>query len=240
VQGYREDLAYIHDVGFSDYALGAAPGLLRLLLRHGIKGGLVVDLGCGGGHWARELNRAGYEVLGVDQSRSMIRLARRRAPQSRFQIGSMREVALPACDAVTSIGECLNYRFDRAGKPLPRLFQRIFQALRPGGVFVFDIAGPDRIPNPRPRNHGTEGPDWAVLVHTDGDPRRSILQRRIVAFRKVGRRYRRTEELHVLRLYSVEFVAAALRRCGFRVEVLRAFGRFRLPAGVRGFVAIKS
>jgi SAM-dependent methyltransferase len=239
VQGYREDLAYIHDLGHSDYALGAAPGLLGLLRRHGVRSGVVVDLGCGGGQWARELNRAGYQVLGIDQSAAMIRLARRRAPESRFQIGSLHQGRLPRCDVVTSIGECLNYSFDRRRKPLGRLFQRVFRALRPGGVFAFDIAGPRRIPNPRPRIHWTEGPGWAVLVRTDGNPRRNALERRIVTFRKIGSSYRRTEELHVLRLYSTEAVAAMLESCGFGVEVLGAFGRFRLPEGIQGIVAVK-
>jgi len=53
-----------------------------------MKEGLVVDLGCGIGHWALELNRAGYRVLGVDQSPAMIRLARRKAPASKFKAAS--------------------------------------------------------------------------------------------------------------------------------------------------------
>ncbi|MGD0224424.1 MAG: class I SAM-dependent methyltransferase [Terriglobia bacterium] len=82
MKGYEEDLAYVHDAGFRGYCLNAAPGLLRALKQNGITGGLVIDLGCGSGRWAHELNRAGYEVLGVDQSSAFIRLARRIAPQS--------------------------------------------------------------------------------------------------------------------------------------------------------------
>jgi len=61
---------------------------------------------------------------------------------------SLLRVALPACDAVASIGECLNYAFDRkAGKTeLAALFARVNRALRPGGVFIFDVAEPLRIP----------------------------------------------------------------------------------------------
>ena len=81
-------MAYIHDVGFGDYAKKAAPGLLRILRTCGVKEGLVVDLGCGSGHWARELNRAGYRVLSVDQSLAMIRLARQKAPASKFKVAS--------------------------------------------------------------------------------------------------------------------------------------------------------
>jgi len=112
VPGYRKDLAYIHDAGFRDYALNAAPGLLQMLRKNGVTDGLVVDLGCGSGRWAAELNRAGYRVLGVDQSAAMIGLARKIAPNSRFKIASLLRASLPFCDAITSIGECLNYCFD--------------------------------------------------------------------------------------------------------------------------------
>jgi len=85
---YGEDPAYIHDAGFSEYCLKAAPGLLRILRRCGVAGGMVVDLGCGSGRWARELDRAGYRVLGIDQSADFLRMARRVAPHARFLAGS--------------------------------------------------------------------------------------------------------------------------------------------------------
>jgi hypothetical protein len=88
--------------------------------------------------------------------------------------------------------------------------------------------------------HWTEGRDWAVLASSDGDRRRRLLERRIVSFRKTGRVYRRDEEVHVLRLYSTEAIVSRLESCGFAVEVLNAFGRFRLPAGIRGIVAAKA
>jgi len=78
MSGYGADLAYIHDAGFGDFARKSAPGLLAILRQAGIRGGLVVDLGCGSGIWAAELTRRGYDVLGIDISRAMIRLARAR------------------------------------------------------------------------------------------------------------------------------------------------------------------
>ena len=128
-------------------------GFLR---RSGINGGLVIDLGCGSGRWARELNRNGYAALGVDQSPAFIRLARTVAPRSRFVCALLLRVKLPECDAVTSIGECFNYGFDRkSGKrELARLFARVYAALRPGGVFLFDMAEPSRIHQGQPRRTG--------------------------------------------------------------------------------------
>lgn len=238
--GYRRDLAFIHDAGFRDYALGAAPGLLRILKTHKIKRGLVIDLGCGSGRWARELNRAGYEVLGVDQSRAMIRMARRNAPASRFMVASLFETELPECGAITSIGECLNYCFDRASnrRGLIRLFKRCYGALRPGGVLICDFATLHRRPKGGVREHHSSGRDWKVTARTTVDGRRKI-RRDIVALRKVSGAHRRSEETHILRLYSASEIVLDLKRCGFRVRLVRRWGGFRLPRGIEGIIAVK-
>jgi SAM-dependent methyltransferase len=241
MRGYGDDLTYIHDAAFSDYNRNAAPGLLRILRRNGITDGLVVDLGCGSGRWARELNQRGYEVIGVDQSPAFIRRARKITPQCKFVRASLWRVKLPACDAVTSIGECLNYRFDRkTGKrELARLFGRVYRALRPGGVFIFDVAEPARVPEEGPRRTFSQGANWAILVETAGDRSRKTLTRRIISFRRIGGRYRRSEEIHRLRLYSADEMVRMLRRAGFEVKCLTAYGRFRLPPGILAFLARK-
>jgi SAM-dependent methyltransferase len=241
VRGYGNDLAYIHDAGYSDYVLSAAPGLIRMLMRNGVREGLIVDLGCGSGRWARELNRAGYKVFGVDQSQAMIRLARRIAPASRFQVASLLSASLPACDAISSIGECLNYCFDESNsrRALRRLFRRAYRALRPGGVFVCDFAGPSRRPSDGSRAHWSSGRDWAVMASTTGHEKPDMLSRRIISFRRVGRVYRRSEEVHHLRLYNTEDIAADLVQCGFRVRILTGYGTFRFPKGIGGILAAK-
>ena len=241
MQGYREDLAYIHDAGFRDYALNAAPGLLQILRNNGVTEGLVVDLGCGSGRWAAELNRAGYRVLGVDQSPAMIRLARKIAPDSKFKTASLLRATLPHCDAITSIGECLNYCFDEKNsrQELLSLFERAHRALRPGGVLVFDIAEPNRIPRSIPQTKWIEGDDWSLFVSTSGDRVHNTLQREIVCFRKLGRQYRRSQETHNLRLYRTSDLIRDLARCGFAARRIRGYGAFRFPPGIAGVMAIR-
>ncbi|QHG14547.1 class I SAM-dependent methyltransferase [Nostoc sp. ATCC 53789] len=88
---YKEDLAFIHDDGFRDFALKSAPGILEILAQNKIHDGLVVDLGCGSGLWAKELTKAHYRVLGVDISESMINIARTRVPDAvGFQVETTR------------------------------------------------------------------------------------------------------------------------------------------------------
>ena len=231
---YAKDLAYIHDAGFRDYSLNASPGLLGVFRRNGVNSGLVVDLGCGSGRWAGELIRHGYDVYGIDRSRAFLTIARRVAPSARFAAGSLWNASLPPCVAVTALGECLNYE---PGGDRARLFSRVRNALRPGGVFIFDSAGPDRIAENGAGKLWTEGRDWAVLVEKQGDRRRAVLTRRIICFRKSGGGYRRSEEIHRQALYEPAAVLQELSRAGFEARQVNAYGRFRLPEGISGFIA---
>ena len=241
VEWYREDLAYIHDVGFGDYALESAPGILEILARSEIGEGLVVDLGCGSGLWARELTKARYRVLGIDISESMIYIARRRAPEAEFRVGSLFEADIPPCEAVTAIGEVLNYLFDPDNdrQSLLGLFRRIYDALAPGGVFVFDVAEPAQIPRGTTTRGFSEGEDWVVLIEKEEDTEWRTLIRRISSFRKVGEHYRRDDEVHRQRLYESSEIAGELRGVGFQVRTMRSYGRYSLPRAHAAFVARK-
>lgn len=238
---YKEDLAFIHDAGFRDFALKSAPGILEILVQNKINSGLVVDLGCGSGLWANELIKANYQVLGVDISESMIAIAQTRVPQSEFRVESLFKTDIPPCHAVTSIGECLSYLFDSDNErqTLIQLFVRIYQALIPGGVFIFDIAEVGQVAQGNTTQKFTEGKDWVVLVEKEEQRSQNILTRRIITFRKVGEYYRRDDEIHRLLLYRATQIATDLRQIGFRVQTTRNYGSYYLPKGNVAFVARK-
>jgi len=237
---YARDLAYIHDAGFTQFIRRATPGLLGLLQRNGIGDGLVVDAGCGSGVWARALAERGYAVLGIDISAEMIRLARRHAPAAKFRIGSFTDAALPRCAAVTAIGECVNYAFHRgAGRAaLNGFFRRVYAALQPGGIFVFDIVEPG-VSDGAPLRRFLEGSGWAILLEVAEDRRRKTLSRRIVSFRQVGQVYRRAEETHRLHLYSGAEMMVDLARAGFEAQQFDGYGRFRFAPAHAALVARK-
>ena len=158
---YGDDLAYVHDAGFGSLARSAAVVLLRALRESRRDRGLVVDLCCGSGLLARELSSAGYEVLGIDVSRALLALARERAPEGRFREESIFSAEIPACVAVAAIGECFNYLFDESNsrEALLALLRRIHTALEPGGVLIFDAAGPGRVSGPGPHQSHAQGED---------------------------------------------------------------------------------
>jgi SAM-dependent methyltransferase len=239
--GYKDDLAYIHDVGFGDFARQAAPGLLKILQQNGITDGLVIDLGCGSGIWANELIKAGYEVLGVDISAAMLKLAQKRAQQARFVKQSFLKMRLPPCAAVTAIGECFNYLFDKNNnrKALFRFFSRVYKSLTRGGVFIFDVVEPGLASGSQPSLRHLLGKDWAILVQVEEDSKKHILTRRMTTFRRIGKFYRRDEEIHRCQLYKGSELAGELRCLGFKVRRLRGYGAFRLYKNRSGIVARK-
>ncbi len=83
------------------------------------------------------------------------------------------------------------------------------------------------------------GEDWAVLSEREEDAQRRTLTRRITSFRLVGEHYRRDGEVHRVRLYEPKGISEELRRAGFRVRTMRAYGSYRLAEGHAVFVARK-
>lgn len=235
---YGADLAYIHDAGFLDLAEQATPLLVDLLRERGLAGGKVVELGSGSGATAQALADAGHDVLGIDSSRAMVELARDRAPDARFRVGSWADTEIPECDAVVAIGEVLGYVGAARGTKaeLQDLFGRVRQALRPKGLFVFDLAIPGRVPSGEDSAFRV-GEDWAILyTATESGPR---LQRRMTTFRRIGNgaTYRRSEEVHRLRLWPAREIDKMLREARFRVQVRRSYGGGAFAPGHRVFIA---
>lgn len=238
---YRDDLAYIHDAGFGHLAVNAASEVLAELRRLGVLSGVVVDLGCGSGITAGLLTDAGYTVVGMDLSPSLVELARRRVPEATFVVKSFSEAKIPPCVAVTAIGEVLNYRFDSTNCAATRseLFQRVYSALAPGGLLMFDMAGPARAPVGGRQQAFVEGADWTVLMEAESNAARNLLTRRITTFRRAGDCYRRDSEVHQLELAEPADVEESLRQAGFAVDILSQYGSCSLPVGLVGFLARK-
>jgi SAM-dependent methyltransferase len=214
---YGPDLAYIHHTGFGEFAESAAPGLLEILWKHGIRDGLIVEMGCGSGILARELTRAGFEVLGVDASPSMIALAKETSPGARFDVGTFATYEIPRCKAVIAMGEVLNYG---GRKSFPQLFASCAKA---GAMLIFDFA--ERGSYPPYDERRVDGQDFTVIAIKKSDG--VHLTREVTTYRE-GRRSRET---HLLELYDRAEIAGTLRDFGYRVRFRRSYGTRRLPKG---------
>ena len=236
---YGKDLAYVHDQGFLGLAEQAGPMVAEMLRARGVERGHIVELGSGSGATAQALTEAGHRVLGIDSSRAMVELARHRAPAAHFRLGSWTDTKFPECDAVIAVGEVLSYVGQATGtkSELQDLFGRVRAALRPKGLFIFDLPIPGRVPGGEDSAFRI-GDDWAIVyTATESGP---VVQRRITTFRRIGggATYRRSEEVHRLRLWPAREIDKLLRDARFRVQVRRGYGAGAAFApGHRVFIA---
>jgi len=235
---YGDDLARIHNSGFLRYVQSCGPEIIKLLRKGGVREGRVLDIGCGGGSFARALHDKGYEAWGLDVSQAMIKQARHNVPEARFIHGSCHNAKLPELDAVTSMGECVSYLNDK--KRIIQTFENVFGALRAGGLFIFDMPMPERI-----GDHSMSvrtGDNW-TCISIPSQPRKYELRRSITTFTrttaKQGQMYRKGIEDHRLATYPATQIASWLRRIGFRVRPHRGYGKFRFPMSLMAFTARK-
>jgi SAM-dependent methyltransferase len=235
---YHQDLAELHNLYFSDFVEKAAPGAIAALRAQGVRSGVVLDLGCGGGQLSLRLLREGYQPVGVDVSPAMVRLARRRVPKAKFIRGSVAEIVLPPCSAAVAIGEVFNYLPTRPS--IRRAFRNVFRSLRPGGILVFDIKQPLPGMGKKIRSAARWGDDWAVFVEVAEDPRQQRLTRKILSFRKDGKRYRRQDEVHRQTILPAAEIAEMLAAVGFLVNVRKGYKSFRLSHDRKVLIARKS
>jgi 2-polyprenyl-3-methyl-5-hydroxy-6-metoxy-1,4-benzoquinol methylase len=229
---YSSDLAYIHHAGFGDFAKRAAPEVIRILRRAGIRSGRIVDAGCGSGILSRHLVDAGYRVDGFDVSPAMVRLAAKNAPGAALRVASLTSVRLPPCRAVIAIGEVVAY-----ASSVRAFLRRAGKAIEPGGLLIFDFVDSAARRTYPPKSIG--GTDWALVVSADADRAGRILTRRITTFRKIGRVSRRSQEVHRVRIYRRAEMAQMLAAAGFRATMRRSYGGYRLKAGDVAVVAEK-
>lgn len=237
---YEADLALIHDAGFGHVARAASEELLTLLQKQKFSAGTVVELGCGSGILSEKVAKAGYDVVGYDISPAMVALSQQRVPSGRFESQSFVDVELPPCVAVTAIGEIFNYLFDRRNSlsTVLKVWRRIYKALEPGGVLLFDMALVGRVPGGRFRTYAeTDG--WACLYEGVEDPDRRTIERHISTFVREGELFRRATELHKLRVYERDELLEPLQAIGFKVRTLKQYGDWKFPPGWLGFACLK-
>lgn len=128
----------------------------------------ILDACCGTGNVSWELARRGHTVTGTDLSEAMLTQARTKQANHdgvqapRFvQADVRRPQPEGPYDLVTCLFDSLNYLPTEAD--LGAAFRAIAQALRPGGLFCFDVNSPARLRAIPDETVTFEGQDYSLI-----------------------------------------------------------------------------
>jgi SAM-dependent methyltransferase len=234
---YQHDLALVQARGYGHHADNCAPGILELLAP--VAGGLVLELGCGGGALTRHLLAAGHRVIATDASPAILEVARSElGADADLRLLALPDDPLPTADAIVATGHVISYLPDAAA--VDRALVAMAAALRLGGVLAIDVCdlewGAIRA---GAEPHARVGPDWAVITEFS-TPAPDKFVRDITTFvPDGGGAWRRGSEHHETVLVDTSLIPALLARHGVDATVRSSFGTESLPPGLRAVTGVR-
>lgn len=235
------DFAYVYDT-FMDatpYEEWAA-FIKSMMEKHGIskpekttdtlasERNLVLDLGCGTGTLTEMLAEDGYDMIGIDNSDSMLELAIRKREkaghETLYLLQDMREIELySTVGTVLSVCDSLNYILEK--EELMQVFALVHNYLFPGGLFLFDfntvykyaeVIGDTIIAENRE--------ECSFIWENYYYPEEAVNEYEVTVFvKEEADRYRKFSETHYQRGYTLEEMKEMVEAAGFSIrEILDA------------------
>ena len=184
---------------------------------------LVLDLGCGTGTLTELLYEKGYDMIGVDNSEEMLRIAMEKKEKSGSEIlylcQDMRDLDLySTVGTVISVCDSINYLLE--DEDVEDTFSLVNNYLYPGGLFLFDfntvykyetVIGDDTIAE----NRDNCSFIWENYYH----PEEHINEYDLTIFAKEEKEelFRRFSETHFQRRYTLPEMAQFVKGAGMEI-----------------------
>ncbi len=190
------------------------------LLYTGIVPTKLIDLGCGTGALIPGLLDRTRFVTGVDPSEQMLAVAAERMAGASHRVSflqaSAADLRVPQqADGCVAFCDVLSYVLTM--EELTASFAAVRRAVKPGGLFLFDLHSPHKITHHIGNNvYYDVTPDAVALMNTTVDPSSQTVVYDLTLFSRERKElYRRFDEEHRQRAYPLPDVVSALGRAGF-------------------------
>jgi SAM-dependent methyltransferase len=190
----------------------------KLLKKFNIEKGLLLELGCGTGSMTRRLADRGFDMIGLDNSEEMLSIARDKSSGGYdilYLCQDMREFELyGTVAAVVSVCDSMNYILTE--EELLQVFRLVNNYLDPGGLFIFDldtqymyeeVLGDQTIAENREEGSFI----WENSYYEEEQMNEVTLT---IFVPETEELYRRYEETHYRRAYSLEKVKQLIEEAG--------------------------
>lgn len=144
------NFASVYDIFMDETPYGEwCEYLIKILQEHKITDGILLDLGCGTGTLTQMLQKAGYDMIGIDYSAEMLQIAVEKWKNEKklsaddygdilYLQQDMREFELyGTVAAIISVCDSLNYLLK--SEELVQTFEHVNNYLDESGIFIFDF-----------------------------------------------------------------------------------------------------
>lgn len=198
---------------WADYITG-------ILREYGIRDGLVLDLGCGTGTMTELLSESGYDMIGVDYSEEMLEIAMKKKEDSGndilYLLQDMREFELyGTVRAVVSVCDSVNYI--TSPEELTEVFRLVNNYLDPEGLFLFDFNTVHKYKDIMGDTTIAENREECSFIWENYYyEKEKINEYDLAVFVKEGELYRKFEETHYQRGYTIEEMKDIVEASGLR------------------------
>ncbi len=219
-----EDFAEVYDtfmenIPYDDWLLY----IQKIFDKFNLKPKLIADLGCGTGNLAIPLAKKGYELIGIDFSSHMLLKAKEKSIKENVNIlylqQDMKNFELyGTVDCIISICDSINYILKK--EDLLQVFKLVNNYLDPKGLFIFDINTIYKFENILADNsfcQTTEGSAYTLENYFDNEKMINEFYTNFFIEDKKTRLYRRFEEVHYEKAYSIEEIKELIQKSGLHL-----------------------
>jgi SAM-dependent methyltransferase len=194
---------------------------------------ILVDLGCGTGLFCHEMEKRGYDTIGIDASPAMLDRARGRSQGGSLflQQDISRFELFGTADLIVCLLDTLNHLVRPS--QAERLFTLCANYLNPGGLMIFDAASRQHLERTLGNRCFYQDDDnYTLLWQNRFKPASGISRSDILLFRRFpDGSYRRSETEIVERHYGPKQISGWIRSAGLELAAHSGQVSVKPPAG---------
>lgn len=193
--------------------------ILEICNEYSINRESYLDLACGTGNMTREIGKSFKNTWAVDLSSEMLSEAEEKLRNSKIKAKlvcqDISKLNLNSkFDLITCVLDSTNYILEV--EDLKNYFLGVYNHLKEGGLFVFDINSYYKLTEVLGNNIYNYDDDevvyiWENILEND------IVDMYLTFFIKEGEKYRRFDEQHMERAYTEDFIDKLLDEIGFNI-----------------------
>lgn len=195
--------------------------LEKLWSQYNLTPKLIAELGCGTGNITIRLAKKQYDMIGIDISSDMLTIAKQKSFEQNLNILYLLQDITAfelygTVDCIISLCDSLNYILKE--NHLFQTFKLVNNYLNPNGLFIFDLNTEYKFKKVLAKNTFAETTKTAAYIWENYyDNQKKLNEYYMNFFIKTKDSYKRFEELHYEKSYSIDTIKKLLAKAGLKL-----------------------